>query len=234
MMSKKRKKFLVFNEPDSQAPFLLRAEFHKALVKEGIIEQIWVDDDFIEVKETSEKAKLKRIKIIKLNDSDRQSQVEIIWRVNLEKEIPGISTGSKTPEVALLVLQKFLERNYKLNIILIELKSSLQNRELVNIKEKLRCAMNRLYMLISLNNHGNPSQGYNWATIHVKFIGAIFYSRNNIQASKITEPEAIEIYDILQKTPPSGQLRWSSLLNDNDPIEIKFFDQQTIALKYLI
>ena len=233
-MSRKRKKFLVFNEPDRKAPFLLRAEFHKALVKEGIIEEILVDDDRIEVDEKSVTAKLKQIKIIELKDSDRKSQVERIWRVNLEKEIPGISTGSKTPEVALLVLENFSAGNYRLTIILIELKSSLQNRELLNIKEKLRCAMNRLYLLMSLNNHGNPSQGYDLATINVNFKGAIFYSRNNIQASKITEPEEREVYDILTKTPRSGQLRCSTLLNDNDPIEIKFFDQQTVCLKDLL
>jgi len=205
------------------------------LEKVGIIEEIsLVDNDFIEVEETSKTAKLKKIQIMELKQSHPKSQIERIWRVNLEKEIPGISTGSKTPEVALLVLQRVLERSYKLNIILIELKSSLQNRELLNIKEKLRCAMNRLYMFMSLNDHGNPSQGYNLASIQIGFIATIFYNKNNTEFDQIREPEEREFYEILSKTPPSGQLRCSTLLNDKDKIEIKFFDRQTVALRELL
>lgn len=234
-MSKKRKTFLIFNEPDSKSPFLLRNEFHKALAKEGIIEEILVDDEgCIEVEEKSETAKLKKVEINELNYSDRKSKVERIWRVNLEKEIPGISTGSKTTEVALLVLQKFSERNYKLNVILIELKSSLQNSSLVEIKEKLRATTNRMYMLMSLNNHANPERGYDFATINLNLKAAIFYNKNNTQPDKIREEDEVEVYNILSKTTRSGLLFCSTLLNYDDKIEIKFFDKPNVALKDLL
>ena len=209
--------------------------FHKALAQEEIIEEISVDDDgCIEVEETSDTATLKKIQINQLNYEDSKSKVEKIWRVNLEKEIPGISTGSKTTEVAILVLQKFSEKNYTLNVILIELKSSLQNSSLLEIKEKLRCTMNRMYMLMSLNNHANPNKGYDLTTINTNFKAAIFYKKNNIQVGKIIEPDEREVYDIFSKTTPSGSLFCSTLLNDEDKIEIKFFAKQNVALEELL
>lgn len=126
-MSKKRNKFLIINEENVKDHFLVRNEFHKALAKERLIEEISLDNEFIEIEERNKTAKLKQVKITKLDYTNEKFKVEKIWRVNLEKQIPGISTTGKTTEVALLVLQKHLESNsYRLNIILIELKSSLQ------------------------------------------------------------------------------------------------------------
>ncbi|NES02274.1 MAG: hypothetical protein F6K22_05130 [Okeania sp. SIO2F4] len=186
-MSKKRNKFLIINEENFKDAFLLRNEFHSALAKEKLVEEILlVDNEFIEIREEREKTpSLKLVKITELSYVDQKSKVEKIWRVNLEKQIPGISTSGKTTEVALLVLQKYLESDtYRLNIILIELKSSLQSRKtksgkilsssLEEIQEKFWDTMNRMYMLLTLNNHGNENRSYSHASIHIDFKAGVF------------------------------------------------------------
>ena len=66
-MSKKRNKFLIINEENVNDPFLVRNEFHKALAKEILIEEISLDNEFIEIEERNKKAKLKQVKIAELN-----------------------------------------------------------------------------------------------------------------------------------------------------------------------
>ena len=169
-MSKKdrNKKFLVFNEESKKEPFLVRKEFQKALAKEQIIEEIPLNEQ-IEVEETkAKKSKLKKVCIENLDYSEPKSKVIKIWRVNLEKESAGISTKGKTTEIALLILQKYPESsNYRLNVILIELKESIQPKEtskktrdstLEEIEQKIRDSLNRIYMLLTLNNHKNQKK----------------------------------------------------------------------------
>lgn len=234
-MSKKRNKFLIINEENVNDPFLVRNEFHKALAKEKLIEEIsLVDNELIEIKEEREKTpSLKQVKITELNYADKKFKVEKIWIVNLEKQIPGISSSGKTTEVALLILHKYSDSNsYRLNIILIELKSSLQPRKtksgkilsssLEEIQEKFRDTMNRMYMLLTLNNHGNPDKNYNLASIYILFKGAIFYDRNEIKKADIENDNEQNLYDIFK-----GQrdlLTCSTILSDNDKIKVKFFN----------
>ncbi len=231
-MSKKRNKFLIINEENFKDAFLVRNEFHSALAKEKLVEEILlVDNEFIEIREEREKTpSLKLVKITELSYVDQKSKVEKIWRVNLEKQIPGISTSGKTTEVALLVLQKYLESNtYRLNIILIELKSSLQSRKtksgkilsssLEEIQEKFRDTMNRMYMLLTLNNHGNQNRSYSHASIHIDFKAGVFFNRNEIKEYDI-ENEQI-FYDIFKGK--KDLLTCSTILSDNDKIKVKFF-----------
>jgi hypothetical protein len=213
--------------------FFLRDELHKALVKEEFIVEIPItEDEIIEITESSNGAKLKKVFIQKLNYSDNKSKVDRIWKINLEKEIFGISTKDKTPECAILVLQKYEIENkisYKLNILLIELKSSISNQDLRPIGEKFQCAMSRIYMLLVLNNHLNLTKGYSKEEIHIDFKGILFY-QNFSDKSKFTEKNNeklySQMYDILRTPGKSHLLTCRTILRDQDKINIKCFCQQ--------
>ena len=94
-MSKKRNKFLIINQGNGNDSFLVRNEFHKALAKERLIEEILLENELIEIKEEREKTpSLKQVKIVELNYANKKFQVEKIWRVNLEKQIPASLCGT--------------------------------------------------------------------------------------------------------------------------------------------
>jgi len=227
-MSKNNKYYL--NNPKKLSVPSLRDELHKKLAVTQFIEE--VTNDQIEVEEKSDDAKLKKVSIEELNYSDDKSKVDRIWKINLEKEIEkeifGISAKNKTPECAILVLQKY-ESSYKLNILLIELKSSISNKDLRPIGEKFQCAMSRIYMLLVLNNHLNSVQGYNELAIYIDFKGILFY-QNFSDKSKFTEKNNeklySQMYDILQTPGESHLLTCKTILRDQDKINIKCFCQQ--------
>jgi hypothetical protein len=228
-MSKSNKYYL--NNPRKLSVPSLRDELHKKLAETQFIEEI--TNDKIEVEEKNSDAKLKKVSIEKLNYSDDKSKVDRIWKINLEKEIFGISTKDKTPECAILVLQKY-ESSYKLNIILIELKSSISNKDLGKIGEKFQCAMSRIYMLLVLNNHLNSIQGYNESEIYIDFKGILFY-QNFADKIKLTEKNNeklySQMYDILLNSSKSGLLTCQTILRDQDKINIKCFCQQDEVIR---
>ncbi|OBQ30887.1 MAG: hypothetical protein AN483_02960 [Aphanizomenon flos-aquae MDT14a] len=211
--------------------FFLRDELHKALVKEEFIVEIPVtEDEIIEIKEKTAPVKLKKVFIQKLNYSDDKSKVEKIWKIDLEKDIPGISTSSGTPECAILVLQKY-ESSYRLKILLIELKSSIDDEKLEKIRNKFSCAMSRIYMLLVLNNHLNLTKGYSEEEIYIDFKGILFYIKNNLKGEYDREFHEIFNHD------SSGSLTCKTILNDQDKIKVKFFcwqDEKTISLQDLL
>jgi len=236
-MSKNNKYYL--NNPKKLSVPSLRDELHKKLAKTQFIEE--VTNDQIEVKEGGNGAKLKKVSIEKLNYSDDKSKVDRIWKINLEKEIEkeifGISAKNKTPECAILVLQKYEIENkisYKLNILLIELKSSISNKDLRPIGEKFQCAMSRIYMLLVLNNHLNSIQGYNESEIYIDFKGILFY-QNFSDKSKFTEKNNEKLYwqihDILRTPGKSHLLTCQTILRDQDKINIKCFCQQDEVIR---
>jgi hypothetical protein len=223
-MSKSNKYYL--NNPKKLSVPSLRDELHRKLAETQFIEE--VTNDQIEVEEKNSDAKLKKVSIEELNYSDDKSKVDRIWKINLEKEIFGISTKDKTPECAILVLQKY-ESSYKLNILLVELKSSISNKDLRPIGEKFQCAMSRIYMLLVLNNHLNSIQGYNESEIYIDFKGILFY-QNFSDKSKFTEKNNeklySQMYDILQTPGKSHLLTCQTILRDQDKINIKCFCEQ--------
>jgi hypothetical protein len=223
-MSKNNKYYL--NNPKKLSVPSLRNELHGKLAEKQFIEE--VTNDQIEVEEKNDDAKLKKVSIEELNYSDDKSKVDRIWKINLEKEIFGISTKDKTPECAILVLQKY-ESSYKLNILLVELKSSISNKDLRPIGEKFQSAMSRIYMLLVLNNHLNSIQGYNESEIYIDFKGILFY-QNFSDKSKFTEKNNeklySQMYDILQTPGKSHLLTCQTILRDQDKINIKCFCQQ--------
>lgn len=229
-MSNQKTLFLINNDSNSKDFLFVRNQFHKALAKEKIIKEI--DKDYLEVEEKNSDSNLKKVRIEELNYSNSKSSVEKIWRVNLEAKVPGFSTSDQTTEVAVLVLQKFSDNNYKLNILLIELKSSLQPRKMtqgkpkdstfLEIKGKLEATASRMYMLMSLNNHANPDKGYDRSTIHIQFKGIVFYNKNQFKAEDISNNNEKLIYDIFNKPDATGILTCETILSDKEKIQLKF------------
>jgi len=207
------------NSPNNPDVLFLRDELHKAFAQEEFIVEIPVNEDgIIEIEEKIDTAKLKKVFIQKLNYSDNKSKVERIWKIDLEKDIPGISTSGATPECAILVLQKY-ESSYRLSIILIELKSSIDNEKLNNIRNKFSCAMSRIYMLLVLNNHLNLTKGYSEEEIYIDFKGILFYKENNLKGEYDRE-----FYEIFNNPKLSGLLNCKTILR-NDVIKVKCFQQ---------
>ncbi len=243
--------------------FSLRQEFHQALKKQGFIEEICLSqDEYIEIQETN-KSDLKKVVINHLqlsskNDKNISTEVDKIWVINLEKELPGISASGKTPEKAILVLQrkvndagKFL--NYHLQICLVELKASLQAKKgkestLKQLAGKFQSGMNRIYMLLTLNNYANPQKNYQDTEIFVHFRGIIFYNRNEIKDSDIAKENQRDynssestLYKILSQSTESDLLTLETLLEERDKIVVRFIKNPnqnqnyvTIGLKDLL
>jgi hypothetical protein len=136
----------------------LRQYFHQALEQQGFIQDIAIDEDeVIEIIEKSGSG-LKKVVINNLNCSVQK--VDKISVIDLEKELAGISASGKTPEKAVLVLEKKIDEsgttlNYHLYVCLIELKASLQPKNtLKQICGKFQSGMNRMYG----NSHNSEVQ----------------------------------------------------------------------------
>jgi ferredoxin-fold anticodon binding domain-containing protein len=167
----------------------LRKKLQAALKQQGLIEEIDFDEDFIEIwgSDTKGKGKLQTIRITGL-ELLSSSIIRKIWKVNLENQIPGISTSGKTTEVALVVLQD-RDPALVLNIVLIELKTSLQlveekNKKSKNtfqdLEDKLIGTLNRMYMLLTINNHGT-FKAYEEKKIVLEFRGIVCYNDEAIK-----------------------------------------------------
>ncbi|NCS08026.1 MAG: hypothetical protein GPJ07_16345 [Microcystis aeruginosa G13-07] len=241
----------------------LRQKFHQALEEDGFIEEICLSQDAcIEIQETN-KSDLKKVVINHLqlsskHDKNISTEVDKIWVINLEKELPGISASGKTPEKAILVLQRKVNDagkilNYHLQICLIELKASLQAKKdkestLKQMAGKFQSGMNRIYMLLTLNNHANPQKNYQDTEIFVHFRGIIFYNRNEIKDSDIAKQNDRDynlsestLHKILSQSTESDLLTLETLLEERDKIVVRFIKNPnqnqnyiTIGLKDLL
>lgn len=243
------KDFLIFTGSNAKKKNIIRENLHQALLQELLVEEIDIQNQNIEITESGHNAKLKKVCITDLEYSNSKCKIDKIWKINLEKNIPGISVQGSTVEIALLVLQNFGNNSYNLNIILIELKSTLQATNTKNnksklgslqqIEDKFRCSMNRLYMLLALNNHLNPKYKYDNSNISVEFRGVIFYLKNQIK-----NDDGTELYSILNQTKTIPLLSCATIIREQDKIKVKFIskansDQQeedliAVKLKELI
>lgn len=243
--------------------FSLRQEFHQALEKQGFIEEISPSqDEYIEILETNKsdlkKVVINHLKLSSKNDKNISTEVDKIWVINLEKELPGISASGKTPEKAILVLQRKVDDagkilNYHLQICLVELKASLQAKKdkestLKQLAGKFQSGMNRIYMLLTLNNYANPQKNYQDTEIFVHFRGIIFYNRNEIKDSDIAKENQRDynssestLYKILSQSTESDLLTLETLLEERDKIVVRFIKNPnqnqnyvTIGLKDLL
>jgi hypothetical protein len=221
-MSKSNKSKYFLNNPHKRDLLDLRDEFHKALSDKQLIEEKPIaEDEIIEIEEKSKDAKLNKVCIQGLNYFDEKHKVERIWKINLEEPISGIETSSKTTECAVLVLQKY-NSSCRLNILLIELKSSIDNEELANIEKKFSCAMSRVYMLLVLNNHLNPKKGYHEEEIYVDFKGILFYKKFS-EKKKSEEDNYSQFSEIIKSDNKSGTLNFQTFLRVQDDIKVKCF-----------
>ncbi|MDT3676634.1 hypothetical protein [Microcystis wesenbergii] len=106
--------------------------------------------------------------------------------------------------------------------------------------------MNRIYMLLTLNNHANPQKNYQDTEIFVHFRGIIFYNRNEIsEIAKENEPDynsrESTLYKILSQSTTSNLLTLETLLEERDKIVVRFIQNPnqnqnyiTIGLKDLL
>ncbi|MEM9542190.1 MAG: hypothetical protein AAGA60_22195 [Cyanobacteria bacterium P01_E01_bin.42] len=184
-----------------------------------------------------------------LSDNNLKKGIERIWRINLEKEVKGsegFKTSAKTTEIALLILKKRRSSKYTLYVILIELKTQLTIKEFTEsrrkkdkdekagqlraIAEKFRCSINRMCMLLTLNNHKNPTRGFANDDISIEFKGVIFYNTSSIDESKIEKNSDDEkMYRILQRE--NNLLTLKTILDRKDKMEIRFFRNKNTKLE---
>lgn len=240
-MNNNGKKYLISQNKNA---FIIRKELQKALTNLKFIEDIFGDSELF-VKEVNHDTK-EVIQTIKITNLDLD-EVCGLWRVNLETEIAGISTKDyfKTPEIALLVLIKENEDNYHLDIILIELKSSLQDAKLkkssnlkskpkfqvstlTDCEEKFENATNRLYLLLSLNEVRNHTT-YQNKSISIDFKGVVFYKK-----SKIKKDDNTQLYQIFTGNSLDKKFMFKSILDSNEKIKIKFENRPEITLEELL
>lgn len=258
-MSKDSRFYLIHQDKDQAN--LLRQQFHKALEKEQFIEEITISTDSTiiieELKNQGKSGKLQKVTISQLDNGTDKFTITRIWRINLEQEILGISSANlaKTSECALLILQEPNDNNkqksYKMSIILIELKGILQLKATKNsrrketlknsfsdIENKFKNGINRLYMLLSLNNHFSKIQGYDKSSIYIEFNGVIIYNSSNINASD-RQNQLLSIYE---RQNQKGLVTVSTILRDKDKIRIKFLpkrpqdsaEERTLPLRDLL
>ena len=218
----------------------IRNELHVFLEKEKIVREI--QDNFVEILEKNTNASLKSVKITNLyapiiGDTNRAR----IWRVDLEKltnsKNQGFSITGKTTEIALLILAK-REVNLTLYVCLIELKSSLRPDEknkktwscLDDVADKFQSSINKICLLLTLNNHDNPLQGYAHQNINVIFKGLLFYNKDNIDRNSplLQEPSESLGTNLLAILDGQNQqslptLGVTTMLDNINKIEIKFF-----------
>jgi transposase-like protein len=166
----------------------------------------------IQIIETQKNAKLKQVTITHLPYEKYQ-----IWRINLEKEIQGLSTANKTGEIALAILNK----NY-LNVYLIELKSAINNPTLKKIQPKFEDSMSRFYFLLSLNSDKDHE---NFNNLKIRFRALVFFNgHDNINTSVPDFENVFEnIYKIFLNR--GGYLSCETILDDNLRIPLKFFSE---------
>ena len=139
---------------------------------------------------------------------------------------------------------------------LIELKSSLRpdgknNKKwscLDDVAEKFQSSVNKICLLLTLNNHDNPLQGYANKNIHVIFQGLLFYNKDNIDRNspiiqELAESLGTNLLAILdsQKNESPSMLSVTTMLDNINKIEIKFLknpnedtDEMEVSIQDLI
>lgn len=209
---------------------LVRTAFQQALSRENWIQALNLSTNISILEENNSRKENKLAKVtLDLTGFD----AEHIWRIDLEKAPNGLNTRDKTPETALLFLQKdkIYQKKSILKILFIELKSALEDSKFVSnkhkpstleqCKEKYEAAMSRIYMLLSTNNYENPPNPFQKLkefTIEVAFYGIIFYLQNNTKNPNSSDKE---LFDILNKSSNS-LLTCQSILTHKDKIIAKF------------
>lgn len=141
------------------------------------VEEIRTDEIVIEEEKNKGKGKkegtLQRVTI--QNIPFDEDNYPFIWRINLEKEVQGLSPiANKTTEIALAVFRIKKEKKI-LNVYLVEMKSKLDDKVLENIIKKFADTISRFYFLLILNDNHETEEFKN---AQIRFAGLIFYNGN--------------------------------------------------------
>jgi hypothetical protein len=145
----------------------IRAKLQNTLKRQHFVVEITTDTiEIEEPKNFGKKGALEKVIINNFPYNDYQRN----WRINLEKEILGLSSSENKTEVALALLQK----NY-LNVYLIELKSRIDDKQLEKIITKFRDSISRFYFLLSLNDSNDHKP---FPELNIRFKSIIFYNGN--------------------------------------------------------
>jgi len=189
----------------------IRRTFHNKFLRANFVTEIGRDKDNIEISENEERAKLK---LVIINNLWSNKEITKIWRVNLE-ELNKASHDSisgkedSTTEIALIILTQPSQKNYhQMNIYLIELKTSLNCKRIENIVRKLKSSMNRIYLLLTLNDHENSDKGYANQKIKVSFIAVFSRMRGNKILERLTVQDS--------NTPHSCDYRYKGIIFYNE------------------
>jgi len=134
-----------------------------SLIKENL-------DNFIEVYEASTNASLKKVTI-------KNAPIDNCWIFNNESgEKVFISNGKKV-ENTIIYLDK---ENKKLYLFMIELKSTLDEENLIHCRDKFQDTLSHISVYLLLNSHNK-----NFEDIEISPLGIICYNKEIISSSNI-------------------------------------------------
>ncbi len=136
------------------------------------------------------------------------------WRINLENEVTGLSTSNRTVEAALAILNL---REKCLNVYLIELKSTINDKVLDAVYKKILASISRFYFLLLLNDH-NQFRDYT-----IQFKGVVFYNGGkNLDATYTYRNGGDKILQIFKNSGQAGTMKCQTVLGEHQ-IPVKFF-----------
>jgi len=196
----------------------IRVQIQQQLTRRAFVVKITTDK--IQIEELKNKGKgAGKLKKVIVNDFPYtdDSGRSWSWKINLEKNVPGLSTANKTVDVALAILRK-----NRLDVYLVELKSEIDDHELTDILGKFQDSISRFYFLLLLND---SSDHKNFPpNLRIQFKGIVFYN------GKGEAHQNERIHQIFNHETQAGKLECETLLG-KDKIPIKFvannFDKTT-------
>jgi hypothetical protein len=200
----------------------IRAKIQEQLTRRAFV--VTITTDKIQIEELKNKGKgAGKLKKVILNNFPYTDEFPRgwSWKIELEKNVPGLSTSNKTVDVALAILRK-----KRLDVYLVELKSEINDHELTDILGKFQDSISRFYFLLLLNDsHDHKNFPPN---LRIQFKGVIFYNGKG-EAHKNER-----IHQIFKNKTQAGKLECETILG-KDKIPIKFcsknFDKTTGLLE---
>lgn len=159
-----------------------------------------IEEDKICIEEKNDSASLKKVFI---TDIPHREKNIILWRINLELIVPGLSPlqHQSTTETAIA----YFEDN-KLKVFFIELKSSIQEKagksSLEAIRIKMEDSMSRFYFLFvtlgcfhQVNSQtGKEFDIAKFNNSEIKFYGRVFYNRKKIKQNADITSKSYKVF----------------------------------------
>lgn len=202
-----------------------------------------IDDDEIEIIESERKHEQDKAgTLTKKVIIHSIPSPEHIWRINVEKKVPGLSVAGRTVDLILSLID-----DNCLQVYLIELKSRIDDRYLDDIIKKFEESISRFYFLLLLNESSSHKQ---FSDLKISFKGVVFYNgkqkcsaKENLSPSTFEERQIQRIHQIFkdEQNQRKGVLKCQSILTkqlipiqfyakgfENGEIRVKFAD---IAMK---